>query len=257
MRVATSPPRFWAASTALVLAGLTLGGATCARGLDGGDDEATAISRRVTNLEKLAVRNREQLDKDLAAMRDRVAGLEADLEAAREDVRGARGAADERSEGLERRIERLERLTERPAAATPPAAKPAAAAPQGPETWTTAEQGLAEARAKFEAKDFAGARDLYAATIERFPNAEELPEATYGIGESHFQQGDYAQAVIYFDRLTKNHPKSPRVAASLLRVADCFEKLGQPEDAKLFYQHVLAEFPNSPEAAAAKAKLSR
>lgn len=237
-----------------VAAAWVLGGATCVDEFGGGGQGDT-LEKRVANLERLALQTRERHDADLAGLREQTAELSAELERLREEIRAARGIADERAEGIERRLLRIERLADR-AAARPESAAPAAAK-EGPEAWTSAAQGLTEARAKFEAKDFARARELYATVLQRYPDADEAAEALWGVGESYFQLGEYAQAVIHFDRLTKNHPKSERVASSLLRIAECFEKLGQPEDAKLFYQHVVAEFPQSPEAKTARAKLGR
>jgi soluble lytic murein transglycosylase len=69
-------------------------------------------------------------------------------------------------------------------------------------TSTMADDGLTRAGISLaEAGDLAGAMKLWTEALERVPNGDTVPEATFRLAFSHYQQGDPAAAVAVAERL--------------------------------------------------------
>ena len=66
---------------------------------------------------------------------------------------------------------------------------------------------------------------------------------------------DYYQAILNFNQVRQQHPKSDRAPAAVLKIGLAFLQMGNKSEAKLAFQKVLNDYPSSPEAAQAREKL--
>jgi tol-pal system protein YbgF len=81
------------------------------------------------------------------------------------------------------------------------------------------------------------------------------PNAQYWIGESYYMLADYYQAILNFNQVRQQHPKSDRAPAAVLKIGLAFQQMGNKSEARLAFQKVLNDYPSSPEAAQAREKL--
>jgi tol-pal system protein YbgF len=79
--------------------------------------------------------------------------------------------------------------------------------------------------------------------------------AQYWIGRCFYTQGDYNRAIMELYDVLLKFPKSERVPAALLTLADSFADSGDPIDARLTLKKLLSDHPQAEEAAAARKRL--
>lgn len=106
-----------------------------------------------------------------------------------------------------------------------------------------------------ESKDYAGAMAAFQGLLADYPAHKYAGNAQYWIAEIHYARGEWERAILEFDKVIKNHPKSEKVAASILKQGFSFENLGSKKEARVLLESVMERFPKSPEAAIAKKRL--
>ncbi|MBI5016105.1 MAG: tol-pal system protein YbgF [Deltaproteobacteria bacterium] len=99
------------------------------------------------------------------------------------------------------------------------------------------------------------ARAKFRAFVDADPNGALAPNAIFWIGETLFDQKQYEQAILEYDRVVQKYPKSGKVPSALLKEAFAFDSIGDPEDARILLKKIVREFPNSDQATLAKKKL--
>lgn len=91
--------------------------------------------------------------------------------------------------------------------------------------------------------------------LDLYPNTDVSDNAQYWIGESHYAQKKYREAIADFDKLQKSWPKSDKAAAAFLKKGYGLLELGQKADAVVQLQYVIHEHPTSEEARLARTRL--
>jgi tol-pal system protein YbgF len=91
--------------------------------------------------------------------------------------------------------------------------------------------------------------------LKAYPGTDLSDDAEYWIGESHYAQKSYKDAVADFDRLLKDFPRSNKAPAALLKKAYVLLELGQKAEAVVQLQYVIHEYPSSEESRLARARL--
>jgi TolA-binding protein len=99
------------------------------------------------------------------------------------------------------------------------------------------------------------ARVILQKAVDDHAGAPELAEIRYRIGETWFNEKQWAKAVRAFEVVNTHHQKSNWSAWSMFRQGECFEAMGQGNNAKLFYEEVVRQHPKSDAAKQAKAML--
>lgn len=140
---------------------------------------------------------------------------------------------------------------------TDPATTGTTAEPEAPPVPDTAVGKLERAIETMKAGQQGAARYFLEQAITAHPDAKELPEIRYRLGETWFNEGQYGKAVRAFQAVIENHAKSEWAAWAMLRQGECFEKLNRPGDAKAFYTGVTKDYPKSDAAKDAKQALER
>ena len=107
-----------------------------------------------------------------------------------------------------------------------------------------------------EEKDYALAIDKFKEFTKRYPKSTLADNAAYWIGEGHYALGQYKEAVLEFQNVIENYPKSDKVCAALLKQAFSFEQLRDKTKAKLFFEETISRCKKKPEAKTAKKQLA-
>ena len=88
------------------------------------------------------------------------------------------------------------------------------------------------------------------------PSSVLVPNALYWIGESYYQEKNYAQGILTFKDVTKRFPKHHKAAASLLKIGMSYAMMGEKDNAVLYLRALLQDFPKSEPAPMARKKLA-
>jgi tol-pal system protein YbgF len=92
--------------------------------------------------------------------------------------------------------------------------------------------------------------------LETDPKSALVPNALYWIGESHYLEKNYAQAILSFKEVTRRFPKHHKAAAALLKIGMSYQMLGEKDNATLYLRALLKDHPKSEPAPAARKLLS-
>lgn len=143
-------------------------------------------------------------------------------------------------------------------------AAPAAAAPGAPVGFADLNQDLARGAsdATFTGGLEAlrrGDRDAAIQTLRDYAAKNRdnplAPYAQFWVGEAQLSGGRYYEAILAYNDLATNWPKSDRVPAAKLRQAEAFAASGDPMDARLYLKELIEKYPGTPEAAEAERRL--
>jgi tol-pal system protein YbgF len=232
----------------------------------------------------------QDLQREQIRLRKQLADTRAGFDSVRRDVAKVRGGVDEvrysarGSESVTTRLEQLEARVaalegSRPAPVSTPAegvslgelsgptAAPVPTATPAPPRPEIAASDLSREEARDLPEDYRrgitlvrqGAYDKAIQALRDFlrTNRESplAPNAQYWIGESYYMLADYYQAILNFNQVRQQHPKSDRAPAAVLKIGLAFQQMGNKSEARLAFQKVLNDYPSSPEAAQAREKL--
>jgi len=148
---------------------------------------------------------------------------------------------------------RLEALENRPAPApAPTASRPEPTAPVPP---ATGQALYDKAYGTYKQGRYDEARTAFRDYIQQNPDTSLTDNSYFWIGESYYDQGQYEQAILEYDKVVQKFPKGDKVASALLKQAFAFDAIGDPVDARILLKKILREHPTSEQAAIAKKKL--
>lgn len=86
--------------------------------------------------------------------------------------------------------------------------------------------------------------------------SDELADnAQYWVGEIHFVQRRYPDALVAFNDVLVKWPQSDKVPHSLLKIGYAFQELGDVDNARKSLERLIKDFPDSPAVAMAKQRL--
>lgn len=99
------------------------------------------------------------------------------------------------------------------------------------------------------------ARQAFEKFLAEHPNHALVPNALYWMGETHYQEKDYADAVLTFRKVHQRFPKHHKAADSLLKIGYSYRSLGDKENARFYFNVLMEEYPDTRAARIAKANL--
>lgn len=164
-----------------------------------------------------------------------------DLGLLREDLERRLAAVEDRMAKLEKGVEEVQKKL-----AEPPPAPPVAKTPEGQ---------YQQALDTFKAGKFAEAREQFTAFIKQNPGHELAANARYWVGETYYSEKKYEQAILEFQDVIKKHPTTAKVPAAMLKQGLSFFALGDDKNAKYILKKITTDYPLADEATAAAAKL--
>ena len=231
--------------------------------------------RRIVRLEKEMVGIRQMandevqislqgLRNEMATMRKGSADLQASQDTIRVDMQEMSGKADDvkilvqksieegkfQKEETERRLaameDRLAKLEKKIGDQQTTASTPSDSTPEG-----IYEGGLAA----FKAGEMQKARDHFDRVIEQHPTHALVPNCHYWIGETYYSEKNYEQAILAFQEVIKNFPKSDKAPAALLKQGLSFKNIGDKKSARYVLNKLKDDYPQSEDAKKGKALL--
>jgi tol-pal system protein YbgF len=274
--------RAFAAGVAALFAGSLLASCTLQE-RDAVADQGNQLNRLQAQMLRLE-RSLEEVRSAPAAeslppeMRQRLADLGQQVESLGVEVRGLAGRFDA-LETVERRppeevsrvpqIEaRLLALADRVAeletqAATSPAPPemkhpppPPAPPPPSPGQGKPAPQDLYDqAYALYKQGRYIDAREAFRKYAELYPDTNLTDNAYFWIGESYYEEEQFEQAILEYDKVVQSFPDGDKVPSALLKQAFAFDAIDGTLDAKILLKKIIREHPGSQQAEIAKKKL--
>ncbi len=113
-----------------------------------------------------------------------------------------------------------------------------------------------QAQKKYEAGNYQNAYETFESSLNKNASGANAIQARYMMGECLYQQKEYDQAILQYQKIISSQPKHPKTPAALLKQAMAFEQLSDKDTAKILYQKIISSYGSSPEAQQAKSKLS-
>lgn len=107
----------------------------------------------------------------------------------------------------------------------------------------------------FKAGDMVAARGFLGQFVEKQPNHELVANARYWIGETFYTEKNYEQAVLEFQEVIKLFPKKEKAPAAMLKQALSFKGLKDVKSSRYVLGKLVQDYPKSDEAKKAKVLL--
>ena len=114
-----------------------------------------------------------------------------------------------------------------------------------------------KARTLLLEKQFSNAADDFSSFITAFPDHHLTDNAYYWLGECHYSQGSYEQAILLFKSLVKKYPKSPKVPDALLKTGYAYLATDDTNRAHHYLKQVIKKYPFSDASEKAEDRLSQ
>jgi len=104
----------------------------------------------------------------------------------------------------------------------------------------------------FKAGDMPAAREIFIKFIEQYPQHDLAANSQYWVGETHYSEKNYEQAILAFQDVIKNYPTKDKVPSAMLKQAMAFEAINDSKSARYVLKKLVETFPKSDESAKAK-----
>ncbi len=110
---------------------------------------------------------------------------------------------------------------------------------------------------EFKAKNYIIARSMWEEFEKSFPNHKLIPNAIFWQGECYYQVGKYDEAILRYQDVIEQHPKSDKYPAALLKQGVSFIRTGKKKPGAYLLEELIKRFPKAPEARQAKYYLKK
>jgi tol-pal system protein YbgF len=117
------------------------------------------------------------------------------------------------------------------------------------------EKAYKDAYTLFKGRSFDQAVLQFEDLLKNYPKSQLAADAVYWIGEARFAQGRFDEAVLQFDRVLKDFPGSKKELSALLRQGQAFEKMGDSRSAKIIFEKLVSGYPHTAQGRIAGGKL--
>ena len=103
--------------------------------------------------------------------------------------------------------------------------------------------------------DFAGAQISLKQYLEFNPDAPDVGEMNFYLGESYYVRGGYADAADAYINSMKRDPRGVKAPDAMVRLAGALRELGKPQDACATLASLPSQYPNASSTVNDKARL--
>ncbi len=121
---------------------------------------------------------------------------------------------------------------------------------------TKAKDIYMEAYRTFKEEKFKAAREQFEVLLGKYPESELSDNARFWIGESYYRGKNYEDAILAYQELFDNNPRSDKVPGALLKQGLAFYELKKERIGKTILDQLIEKFPDSEQAGIAKKKLN-
>ncbi|MDR2387293.1 MAG: tol-pal system protein YbgF [Deltaproteobacteria bacterium] len=149
-----------------------------------------------------------------------------------------------------------------PEVVSPPPPLPGIVEPSGPEpipvavpVSPTQRSSYDEGKELFDQKNYPAAIAKFQSYMSVESGGTNVPAAQFYIGESHYFQNQFDEAILAYQDLISGYPKNNFVSTALLKQGLSFQAIGDKSSARLIYQKVVREYPKSYAAGIARERL--
>lgn len=109
----------------------------------------------------------------------------------------------------------------------------------------------------FRGGKYEAARAEFSSYLERYPKTDLADNAQFWLGECHYSEKSYREAIAAYEKTIKDYPKSDKVSSALLKQGMAFLALGDKTAGKILLKKVVKGYPQSNQAKIARSKLAR
>ncbi|NCC24615.1 MAG: tol-pal system protein YbgF [Deltaproteobacteria bacterium] len=89
------------------------------------------------------------------------------------------------------------------------------------------------------------ARELFTAFGKQYPSNALIPNSMYWIGECHYSEKRYAQAILSLKEVVRLYPRHPKAPDALLKTIYAYRNLNDRENADFYRKVLLEDYPDS------------
>lgn len=107
----------------------------------------------------------------------------------------------------------------------------------------------------FRAGEPAKSREMFNRFLELYPQHDLAANAHYWLGETFYAEKKFDQAILEFQQLIKDYPKKEKVPAAMLKQAMAFRELGDAKSSRYVLKKLMEQYPSTEEAQRAKERL--
>jgi len=123
--------------------------------------------------------------------------------------------------------------------------------PQSPE-----EEMYMRGKAAFDNKDYETARIQFVNFIKKYSKSKQADNAQFWMGEIYYQEKWFEKAILEYQKVIETYPNGNKVPAALLKQGLAFLELHDKTNASLILKELTKKYPEAPEAKLAQKKLS-
>lgn len=109
--------------------------------------------------------------------------------------------------------------------------------------------------AAYKANKYKEAYNAFSSYLEKNRSAPLAPNARFWLGECLFQQKEFELAILEYQKVIADYPKTNKAPAALLKQGLAFEKLAEKDTAKIIYNKLLSDYPKSEQVETARKRL--
>lgn len=119
----------------------------------------------------------------------------------------------------------------------------------------TAAELYAAAKKAFDDGNLDQARNSFSAVVKNFPKSSQADNAQFWLGEIYYREKWYEKAILEYQKVIENYPKGNKLPAALLKQGLAFLKIGDKANAKLILQELIDKHPQTNEGRIAAQKI--
>ena len=101
------------------------------------------------------------------------------------------------------------------------------------------------------------ARQILFRIQANFPKTKIMPNVLYWLGETYYDQSQFAQAILTFKQVIQKYPHHSKASDALLKIAYSYEKLDDINNAIFYLKILIQDYPQSYAADMARQKLKQ
>ena len=217
---------------------------------------ADDVERRLTAVERQVV-DISQIREDLADQYAAVLRLEEEVNQLKDLVARLQHQLDQLA-GQSNLAERLSRIETKLAEleAAPPTPLPGGEEAAEPSQPPNEEEAYAQAKELYKQHQMPQARTAFEDFIAEFPASNLVPAAKFWIGETFYTEQRYEEAILEYQKVIQDHPKTQKAASAMLKQAFAFAELKDPTSARVVLRRLVKDYPDSHQADIARKKLA-
>tara|TARA_B100001013_G_scaffold336789_1_gene256350 strand:- start:411 stop:776 length:366 start_codon:yes stop_codon:yes gene_type:complete len=97
----------------------------------------------------------------------------------------------------------------------------------------------------------------FEAYVKTFPRSELTDDASFYIGQTHFQEGNFDQSIAAFEQVLLNYPDGDAVQEASYKRGLALDRLGETDRARTAFELVVNNYPEHMMATLAQQALDR